>query len=383
LRKSILIVLLAIALLCIPLMASCTPQSTQPAQPAEPTQPAQPAETIKLNYADFFPPSNWHSILAKLWCDEIQKQTGGRVEITYYPGGSLAAANKIADAVETGIADVGMSCTAYTVGRFPASELIDMPHAYPNGWTSTMVANDFLNKFQLPEWDKVHLLYFHAHGPSVIFTTKVPVRKLEDVKGLVLRSTGIGAQIVEALGGSGYAAGQGDAYDLMSKGTVDGSYTPREVLKGWNQAEVVKYVTDTTAIGSCAGFYICMNNDKWNALPKDIQDIFTKVSADWIEKHAMVWTAYDKVAIDYFLTFPDREVINLDAAETAKFVNAAKPALTAYLAERRDKGLPVDEYEAYITERVPYWADKSPSDQECIDWVDKNVVPYTPAPATK
>jgi TRAP-type C4-dicarboxylate transport system substrate-binding protein len=369
LKKSILFVFLAILLLCIPLAASCTPQ--------------QSAEVIELNYANFFPATNWNSILGQLWCDEIEKQTDGRVEITYYPGGSLAAANKIADSVETGIADIGMSCTAYTVGRFPATELVDMPHAYPNGWTATMTANDFVTKFQLPEWDKVHLLYFHAHGPSVIFTTKVPVRTLGDVDGLVLRSTGIGAQIVEALGASGYAAGQGDAYDLMSKGTVDGSYTPREVLKGWNQAEIVKYVTDTKAIGSTAGFYICMNNDKWNALPADIQEIFTQVSKDWVEKHAMVWTAYDKVAIDYFLTFPDREVINLDEEETAKFVGAAQPALETYLQERSDKGLPVDEYQAYLTEKVPYWAAQSPSDQDCIDWVDKNVVPFTPATADK
>jgi TRAP-type transport system periplasmic protein len=366
LKKNLLIIFLAAMLLCIPLATSCT-------------APSQSTEKIELNYANFFPPTNWHSILAQLWCDEIEKQTNGRVEITYYPGGTLAGGSKIADAVETGIADIGMSCTAYTVGRFPATELIDMPHAYPNGWTATMTANDYLNKFQLPEWDKVHLLYFHAHGPSVIFTTDKPVRKLEDMTGLVLRSTGIGAKIVEALGGSGYAGSQGEAYDLMSKGTVDGSYTPREVLKGWNQAEIVKYVTDTKAIGSTAGFYICMNNDKWNALPSDIKDIFTQVSEEWVGNHAMVWTAYDKVAIDYFLTFPDREVISLDDAETAKFVAAAQPALAAYLAERGDKGLPVDEYEAYLVERVPYWAGQSPSDQECIDWVDQNVVPFTPA----
>lgn len=364
-KKSLLFVFVALVLLSIPVLVSCGSP--------------QPTETVKLTYANFFPPTNWHSVLAQQWCDEVKKQTNGAVEITYYPGGTLAAAAKIADAIETGIADIGMSCTAYTMGRFPASELIDMPHAYPNGWTSTKVANAFLDKFQPAEWDKVHLLYFHAHGPSVVFTTKKPVNKLEDMKGLVLRSTGIGAKIVEALGARGYAGAQNEAYELMSKGTVDGSYTPREVLKGWKQAEVVNYVTNTDAIGSCAGFYISMNLGKWNALPKTTQDKITKISEQWIDKHAMVWTAYDKAGIDFFNTFPNRQVITLDSAEVAKFAAAAHPALDAYIAERAAKNLPVADYEKYIVEQVASLSKKAPSEAECLDWVEKNVVPAVPA----
>lgn len=363
--KRLLVVLFVLILVAVPIFSAC----------AAP----QPAEVIKLTYADFFPPTNWNSILARLWCDEINKQTNGQVEITYYPAGQLAASDKIADAVATGIADIGMSCTAYTVGRFPASELIDMPHAYPNGWTATKTAWDFLTKFKLAEWDKYHLLYFHAHGPQVIFTTKKPVRKLEDLKGLVIRSTGIGAKIVEALGAKGYGAGQGDAYELMSKGTIDGSFAPREPLKGWKQVEVVNYVTATYGIGSTAGFYVCMNRAKWDALPRDIQDKFTKISEEWVDKHAMSWTAYDKAAIDLFTSTPGKELIELNATEMARFVAAAKPALDAYMVDRAAKGLPVAEYEKYLTERVAYWANKAPSEKECLDWAEKNIVPFAPA----
>ena len=363
-RKSLILVLMVFVLILTPAFASCTAP--------------QPTEVIKLTYADFFPPTNWNSILAKLWCDEIKEQTNGRVEITYYPAGQLAASNKIADAVETGIADIGMSVTAYTVGRFPASELIDMPHNYPNGWTATKTAWDFLTKFKPAEWDKYHLLYFHAHGPQVIYTTKKPVRKLEDMKGLVIRSTGIGAKIVEALGAKGYAAGQGDAYELMSKGTIDGSFTPREPLKGWKQAEVVNYVTGTYGIGSSAGFFVCMNKAKWETLPKDIQDKFTKISEQWVEKHAMSWTAYDKAAIDLFKSMPGKEVIELNAEEMAKFTVAAKPALDAYMADRAAKGLPVAEYEQYLKERVTYWAKKAPSEEDCLEFAEKNIIPFAP-----
>jgi TRAP-type C4-dicarboxylate transport system substrate-binding protein len=338
---------------------------------------------IKLNYADFFPPTNWNSILAKQWCDEISKASNGRVEITYYPAGQLAAAAKIADAVQTGIADIGMSVVSYTMGRFPASELVEMPHNYPNGWTATKAAWDFMKKFNLTEWGNYHLLYFHAHGPQVIYTTRKPVRKLDDLSGLVIRSTGIGAKIIEALGAKGYAAGQGDAYELLSKGTIDGSFTPREPLKGWKQAEVVNYVTGTYAIGSTAGFFVAMNKAKWESLPKDIQKIFTDVSEKWVEKHGKSWTAYDKAAIDLFLSMPGKELIELNDTEMARFVAAVQPALQAYMSERAAKGLPVDEYEKYLKERVAYWAGKAPSEKECLDWANQNIVPSVPTTTAK
>ncbi len=117
-----------------------------------------------------------------------------------------------------------------------------------------------------------------AHGPGVLFTTEKPVYKLEDLKGLIIRSTGIGAKIIEALGAEGYGGSQGEAYELMSKGTVDGSLTPREVLKGWNQAEVVKYVTGCYDVGYTANMFVVMNKDTWDSLPVDVQRVFSPKS---------------------------------------------------------------------------------------------------------
>jgi TRAP-type C4-dicarboxylate transport system substrate-binding protein len=257
-----------------------------------------------------------------MWASEINERTGGAVEFSYFPGGSLTAANKIYDGVVTGISDIGMSVISYTPGRFPAAELVELPHGYPSGWVATMVANDYFNQFNPAEFSDVHVLYFHAHGPGIVFTTKTPVRQLDDMKGLVLRSTGIGADIATALGASGYAAAQNEAFELMSKGVIDGSLSPREVLQGWKQAEVVNYVTECLEIGYTADMFVVMNKDKWDSLPEDIQKAFTEVSQQWIDYHGKVWTSYDKSAMDYFNTFSGREVITLPDDEVARWVDA-------------------------------------------------------------
>ena len=358
--KKITFVFMVLTMVAVPVLGSC-------AAPA-------PAETIELTYSNFFPPTHFHSVLAEQFCEEIKARTNGRVEITYYSAGTLTPAPGVYDGVVEGISDIGMSVLAYSMGRFPATELVDLPHAYPNGWVATKVANDYYAEFKPAEFDDVHVLYFHAHGPGVVFTTKKPVRQMEDLEGLVIRSTGVGAKIMEALGAEGYGASQGEAYELMSKGTIDGSFTPREVLKGWKQAEVVKYVTGCYDVGNTANMFVVMNKDKWDSLPGDIKKVFADLSTEWIEKHGKVWTYYDKVGIDYFLTFEGRELIELSEDEMARWVEAIKPLIhDEYMKEKAAMGFPVGDYEDYLIKRVRYWAEKSPTEESCVEWVEKEL----------
>jgi TRAP-type C4-dicarboxylate transport system substrate-binding protein len=359
--KKFFLRLFAVMLLVFPFIGGC-------GEPA-------PTEVIELTYSNFFPPTHLHSVLVDQFCQEIEERTDGWVKITHYPGGSLTPAPQVYDGVVEGISDMGMSVLAYTMGRFPTTELVDLPHGYPSGWVASMVANDYYNKFKPEEFNDVHVLYFHAHGPGIILTVDKPVRKLEDMKGLVLRSTGVGAQIAEALGATGYAASQGDAYELMSKGVIDGSVTPPEVLKGWNQADIVKYITTCYEVGYTADMFVVMNKDKWESLPNQYKDVFNDVCEEWKEKHAKVWSYYDKVAVNYFLTFEGREIIELSPDETARWVAAAEVVKDNYMAEKGDMGLPVSDYEEYLIERVEHWSDRAPTAEECVSWVETELAP--------
>ena len=332
-------------------------------------------EVIELSYSNFFPATHLNSILAEKWIDEIEGRTDGRVQINYFPGGTLTAAAAVYDGVVQGISDIGMSCFAYTPGRFPVSELVDLPHGYPNGWTATQVANDYYQHFKPAELEDVQPLYFHAHGPGVILTTEKKVSTMDDMSGLVLRATGVGANVVKALGAEGYGASQGEAYELMARDVVDGSYTPREVLKGWNQAEVVKYVTNCYEVGNTTMMFVVINQDKWTSLPSDIRQIITDVSSDWVEKHGMVWDYYDKAGIDYFLSLGEgREIVELSSQQVDLWKDTAiKPLIDQYIADKSAMGLEAAEFENYLLERVDYWAGMSPSLEDSVAWVQDNL----------
>jgi TRAP-type C4-dicarboxylate transport system substrate-binding protein len=309
-----------------------------------------PTETTKLSYANFFPPTHVQSQLAEAWIQEVQKRTDGAVEIVYYPGGALLKGPGMYDGIENEVADIGFSLFAYTAGRFPTMEALDLPLGYPSGKVATNVVNDFYNEFQPEEIAGVKLLYVHAHGPGILHSKKA-VKTMEDVKGLKIRCTGFSAKAAAALGGVPVAMGQGDAYEALQRGTVEATLAPMEVLKGWKQAEVIKYTTECYSVGYTTCFYVIMNLDKWNSLPKDVQRVFEKVSEDWVSKHGEAWDASDEEGRQFTLE-QGNEIIPLSEEEQARWAEAVRPVIDEYAQSLEDKGLPGKKYVEFVQKRI-------------------------------
>jgi len=103
----------------VTLLAGIFLAACKPAGDGKSADPGNPGEVIKLSYSVFFPPTHVQCIAATNWAHEIRKRTEGRVQITIYPAGSLTKADQCYEGVIKGISDLGMSCFAYTRGRFP------------------------------------------------------------------------------------------------------------------------------------------------------------------------------------------------------------------------------------------------------------------------
>ncbi len=306
--------------------------------------------TIELSYANFFPPTHIQAKLGQMWAKEIEKRTNGKVKITYYPGGSLLKGPKIYDGILKGITDIGMSVFAYTRGVFPSMEAIDLPLGYPSGKVATCVINEFYNRFRPKELSKVKVMYLHAHGPGLLHSKKA-VYKLEDIKGLKIRSTGFCAKLVKALGGVPVAMGQGGTYEALQKGVVDATFSPIEVLKGWKQAEVIDYTTECYSVGYTTGFYVFMNLDKWNSLPKDVQKVIEQVNREWIPKHGEAWDKSDEEGRKFTLKLGNK-IIPLSEAESKRWAKAAESVFEEYIKSAEKRGVPGREYVNFIKETI-------------------------------
>lgn len=299
------------------------------------------AETTQLTYSIFFPPTHGQAKAGEAWAREIEKRTNGQVKINVLAGGVLTPADQCFDGALKGISDIGMSCFAYTRGRFPVMEVLDLPMGYPNGRVATRVANEFFRKFMPKELAEVKLLYIHAHGPGLLHT-KQPVTTLEQLKGMKIRSTGLSAKVTEALGAVPVAMPQGQTYESLQKGVVEGTFAPIETLKGWKQGEVIKSTTDCSDIGYTTAMFVVMNLKKWNSLPANVRKVMEEVSAQWIDLHGKVWDQIDQEGREYTLSLGNK-IVSLSTEENNRWKKAVRPIIDDYVKEVSAKGLPAQQ----------------------------------------
>jgi TRAP-type C4-dicarboxylate transport system substrate-binding protein len=312
--------------------------------------PAQAADPIKLNYSSFFPAPAQQTVIIQEWAAEVEKRTNGAVKITVFPGGTLTPADKCYDGVVKGLSDLGQSCPAYTRGKFPLTEVTDLPLGMKSGLEATKLINAYLKKFQPKEFGEVKIMYFHGHGPGILHTKK-PVSNLDELKGMKIRCTGLATKIVSALGATPVSMPMGETYDSISKGVVDGSMAPFEALKTWKWGEVVKYTTLDYGSSYSTAFFVVMNKDKWNSLPKDVQATIEKVNEEWIEKTGKMWDEIDKSGKE-FAEKLGSEVISLSKEEDGKWAKLVRPILDEYVKNMKEKNLPGEEALKFYLDKV-------------------------------
>ncbi|QJB56924.1 TRAP transporter substrate-binding protein [Pseudodesulfovibrio sp. zrk46] len=293
---------------------------------------------VKLTYSNFFPPANHQSQLAEQWCKEVEKRTGGKVVVEYYPGGTLTKAKQCYDGVVEGMSDVGMSCLAYSRGRFPVMAAVDLPLGYKSAAQATTAANAVYEKFQPKELSDTEVMYFNGHGPGLLFTVDKSIATLDDLKGEKIRATGNSAKLVKALGGTPVAKPMPENYQLLQKGVVDGSMHPIESNKSFKLGEVCKFGTDSFDVAYTTVFFVVMNKDKWDSIDPESQKIISEINKEWAAKHAAAWDAADAAGRQFFLD-QGGQIVQLTAEESAKWVTAAQPVLNDYVDEANKKGL--------------------------------------------
>ena len=308
---------------------------------------------LELTFSHFMPATHGHAVLSQEWAKEVEKRTNGAVKVTLFPGATLTPAHQAYDGVVKGISDLAFVVLSYTAGRFPLTEVIDMPLGYKSGLQATRLVNAYFQKFHPKEFDDTQVMYLHAHGPGILHTKK-PVAKLEDLKGLKIRCTGTSAKLVTHLGGAPVAIPMPEAYDALSKGVADGIMAPIEALKGWKFAEVIKSTTLNYGSAYSIAFAVIMNKQKWAALPKEVQATIQKVNEEWIEKTGKAWDDFDKAGMETTKA-KGNQIIPLSKQEDERWAKLVQPILNEYVQSMKAKGLPGDEALKF-----------------CQDWLKKN-----------
>jgi TRAP-type C4-dicarboxylate transport system substrate-binding protein len=274
------------------------------------------AGPIKLSYANFPPAPTFPCVQMERWKKEVEKRTGGKVNIDTYPGGTLLGAKNMMDGVIAGQANIGNLCMAYQPGRFIVTNATSLPLGIPNARVGSMVLWDLWEKYQPEEFAKVKVLAMFTTAPTNIMS-KVPVRTLEDIKGLDLRASGGAAQILGAWGANPVGMPMPATVEALQKGVVKGLYSSLEVMKDFKFAETCKYVTLTDTV--IYPFAVVMNMETWKSLPRDVQKVMDDLRVEQSEWTGNYMDNHVTEAVKWSKETQNVEFITLSKREKKKW----------------------------------------------------------------
>jgi TRAP-type C4-dicarboxylate transport system substrate-binding protein len=306
---------------------------------AAPAVRAQSKIEMKLAYfvGDQHAMSQW---LIK-WSDGLEKESGGRIAVKRFPGSQMGPVQQHYDFARTGQADVAWFLHGATPGRFPLTEIVQLPYLAGSAEIGTKVLNDpeLRTKYLDAEHKGVKVLLLLTHQPGNVHTTKVPIRSVEDMKGLRIRfASPTIRDFVAALGGTPVGVLPTEQVEQLQKGTIDGVFIDYGGAGiAFKMGGVIRYSTEMYSYVSSFG--VAMNENFWSKLPPDLQGLVTK-SVTGVEKE--VGEAWDGLDIPGKKAIIDGggEAIRLSAAEDAKFRKIGAGVDEVKIKELDGRGLP-------------------------------------------
>lgn len=253
-------------------------------------------KVIKLRLAAGhpYPAAAWVKTLEDFFAKEVEKRVQERtsnytVECKGHYGGSLAKLGEVLEAVQNGVADIGIVNNIFELSKLePHNFCWWIPFGSPD---PKQVINAYTRVMdQFPLFDKIFAKYnqrqigrAYNSLPSFELVTNFPIKTMEDLKGRKIAHGGPMIPWLKALGAVGVQSTFSDAYTAIDTGVYQGWAMPLDVATDFKIYEVARYTTIVGFGASVAGF-VTINLDTWKRLPPEVQAIITEAGNDYTWK---------------------------------------------------------------------------------------------------
>lgn len=332
--KIIKIILAALIIISLALVTGCSKDEGNKGEAAK-----ADVKPIELRFTTIVGSMHPNFKAFEEFAAEVNKKTNGQVKISVYPTGTLNPPLETLNTVINGLADIGAGAVGYSPQLLPLNELVSTTMmGISSAGESAKIWKDLYN--QIPELqkelEKVHVLWFYSTSPLSI-GTKVPIKKIEDLKGLSLRFPPGTEALAKAWGVNPVSMPVGEIYTALQKGTIDGFFTGSETLESMRLADYTKYLTNLDMV---VGLHpVVVNKKVWDSLPADVQKVINDL-IPWAEELTnKKFDEMEKTSVE-FAQSKGTQVIKMDDVEKQKAYEIAKP-VWAKKAEGLDaKGLP-------------------------------------------
>jgi len=306
------------------------------------------SQEVKLKLHQFLPPqANVPRHILKPWAEKVKEATGGVVEVQSFDAMALGGKPpELIDQVRDGIADIVWTVVGYTPGRFPRTEVFELPFTMSDAEaTSRAYWELFKSDMETQDFAEYKILGTWVHGPGVIHAKGEGVRNLEDMAGKKMRGPSrMVNQLLSELGAVPVGMPVPAIPEALSKGVIDGTVIPWEVTTALKIAELTN--THTEFAGDTAlytlTFVLAMNKEKWDSLSDEVKAQIDSVSGlEFSAEAGRIMQEYDapgrQVAIDR-----GNAIVTIEGAELERWKQASDKIAGEWVAEMKEKGIDGD-----------------------------------------
>ncbi len=215
---------------------------------------------------------------AKAFAKNVNDLTDGRIEVEVFPAGTLGKGLDVSNTVSKGIAELGHTWMGYDWGKDKATVAFggfagSMDSEKMLHWLYEANGIDLWREFREERFGLVSFPLFIRPAEAFLHSRK-PVKTLEDLNGLKLRTAGAWLEISSKLGAAPVTMPGGEVYTSLERGVLDATEWGtlwENITPGFYQ--IAKYVIIPGVHQPVAPFELVINKDAFAELSEFDQEM--------------------------------------------------------------------------------------------------------------
>lgn len=289
-------------------------------------------ETFTIRLAHLVPEEQSSHVGAVAFKEKLEKESDGRLKVELYPNGQLYGSDREAiEAVQLGNVEMTIPAVAAMASFNEKFQVFDLPFLFNNNEAAYRALDGDLGTELLADLENngIKGLVFGENGFRHVSNNEGPIEKPEDMEGLKMRTleSPLHTDTFNAFGANASPFAFGELYTALQQGTYDAMDCPISLYYTNKFYEVQDYLTLTGHVYAATALLV--NNDFYNTLPSDLQDLVMEASEEFRTEQRELAQQQDKEFLEQLET-EGMKVNDLTDEQRNAFREAAEPVYTKY-----------------------------------------------------
>ena len=302
------------------------------------------AQEVTLRLHHYLPPAAFpHARFLAPWAEKVERESNGRIKVQIYPAMALGGTPlQLVDQLRDGVVDIIWTVPGFTAGRFPRTEIFELPFVHTNAVAATMALQDYQAKHLRDEYADYQVLLMHTNDGLLVFANK-PVRRIEDYAGMKVRTPSrAGSVFLRAVGATPVGAPVNEVPQMLSKGVIDGALLSYEIALPLKAHQLTRNQSEFAGPQPrimAPVFLFAMNKQTYAKLPDDLKRVIDANSGRNLARAAgETWIEIERIG-KVAAQKEGNTLPVMEANEVERVRAAVRPEIDKFLTELGGRGI--------------------------------------------